>query len=58
SLNVLLDEEGLAFARYDATDGTCYLVRPDQHVAARWREFNHKNIQSALHRASLLGVAP
>jgi hypothetical protein len=27
-------------------------------VAARWREFNHKNIQSALHRASLLGVAP
>lgn len=48
SLNVLLDQEGLAFARYDATDGTCYLVRPDQHVAARWRETEISRIVAAV----------
>jgi 3-(3-hydroxy-phenyl)propionate hydroxylase len=55
---VIIDCDGLLAKRYDARPGTTYLFRPDQHVAARWREFNHKNIQSALHRASLLGVAP
>ena len=55
---VIIDCDGLLAKRYDARPGTTYLFRPDQHVAARWREFNNKNIQSALHRASLLGVAP
>jgi hypothetical protein len=27
-------------------------------VAARWREFNKKNIQAALHKASLQGMTP
>jgi 3-(3-hydroxy-phenyl)propionate hydroxylase len=33
----LTDREGLAFERWAAAPGTVYLVRPDQHVAARWK---------------------
>ena len=50
--NVLLDHEGLAFARYDAKDGTSYLARPDQHVAARWRETEVSRIVAAVARAT------
>ncbi|MBR0664948.1 FAD-dependent oxidoreductase [Roseomonas hellenica] len=31
------DSEGLLARRYDARPGTGYLLRPDQHVCARWR---------------------
>jgi len=27
----------LAFKRWGADGGTVYLIRPDQHVAARWK---------------------
>ena len=53
---VIIDCEGLLAKRYDARPGTTYLFRPDQHVAARWRDFNKTTIQSALHKASLQGV--
>jgi 3-(3-hydroxy-phenyl)propionate hydroxylase len=32
----LVDAEGLLRARYGGADGVTYLVRPDQHVAARF----------------------
>jgi len=51
-LPVLLDLQGLAFERYDATDGSCYLARPDQHVAARWRETEVSLIVAAVARAT------
>ena len=47
----LMDEEGLFARRYDATPGACYLVRPDQHLTARFRHFDADKITAALMRA-------
>ena len=46
------DVEGLAARRYDARPGTTYLVRPDQHVCARWRRFDPEAVRAALGRAT------
>jgi 3-(3-hydroxy-phenyl)propionate hydroxylase len=46
----LTDVEGLLAQRYDGRPGTVYLLRPDQHVAARWRGFDAARIQAALAR--------
>ena len=48
----LKDTQGLFQKRYDAKNGTAYLIRPDQHVAARWRSFDIQNIQMALATAT------
>ena len=47
----LLDADGLLQQRYDARPGTVYLIRPDQHVAGRWRSFDPARIEAALARA-------
>ena len=44
------DAEGLLAQRYDGQPGTVYLIRPDQHVAARWRSFDAAKIRAALRR--------
>jgi 3-(3-hydroxy-phenyl)propionate hydroxylase len=41
----------LATQRYDAQPGTVYLLRPDQHVCARWRQPTAENIRAAIGRA-------
>ena len=46
------DAEGLAAARYDARPGTTYLIRPDQHVCARWRRLDPDAVRAALDRAT------
>jgi 3-(3-hydroxy-phenyl)propionate hydroxylase len=48
------DAEGLLAQRYDARPGTVYLIRPDQHVAARWRAFDPAKVRAALKRATAL----
>jgi 3-(3-hydroxy-phenyl)propionate hydroxylase len=48
----LLDDQGLAARRYDARPGTCYLIRPDQHVAARWRTLDVARIRTAVAQAT------
>ncbi|HYD68164.1 FAD-dependent oxidoreductase [Azospirillum sp.] len=49
--NALVDVNGRFAERYDAKPGTVYLVRPDQHVAARWRAFDASKLTAALNRA-------
>jgi 3-(3-hydroxy-phenyl)propionate hydroxylase len=51
-IDLLVDARGVATQRYDARPGTAYLLRPDQHVAARWRRFAAARIDSALARAT------
>ena len=46
------DIEGLLARRFDARDGTCYLLRPDQHVCARWRGFDSERVRDAVARAT------
>jgi 3-(3-hydroxy-phenyl)propionate hydroxylase len=46
------DVDGLAAKRCDARPGTTYLLRPDQHVAARWRHFDAAAVRAALARAT------
>ncbi len=49
---VIQDKSALMAARYDAKDGTCYLIRPDQHVCARWRTFDPAAVRRAIARAT------
>ena len=47
----LHDAQGLLAERYDGQPGSVYLIRPDQHVAARWRRFDAAAVRAALQRA-------
>jgi 3-(3-hydroxy-phenyl)propionate hydroxylase len=51
---IVLPCEGLAAERYDARPGTTYLLRPDQHVCARWRRPDAAHVAAALRRALAL----
>ncbi len=45
------DRAGVLWRRYDARPGTVYLLRPDRHVAARFRRYDAPAVRAALHRA-------
>ena len=55
SVHAFKDTEGLATHRYDAQSGAVYLLRPDQHVAARWRTPSVADVRSALRCAQGIG---
>lgn len=44
----LIDTQGLLGQRYDMQPNTTYLLRPDQHVCARWRQPSAAQIHRAL----------
>jgi len=46
------DREGCLGKRYDAQAGTAYLIRPDQHITARWRAFEAGAVTAAVSRAT------
>jgi len=46
------EQKLLAWERYDARPGTAYLLRPDQHVCARWRAIDTARIEAAVSRAT------
>jgi 3-(3-hydroxy-phenyl)propionate hydroxylase len=51
-VRVFVDTRQRFAERFDAQPGTTYLIRPDQHVAARWRAFDAQALKTALARAT------
>jgi 3-(3-hydroxy-phenyl)propionate hydroxylase len=47
----IADTHGHLAARLDVTPGAAYLLRPDQHLCARWRHVNSGKIEAAHRRA-------
>ncbi len=54
----LADSEGHVARRYAMQPGTVYLLRPDQHVAARWLNPTPQAVHAALARAVGLPADP
>ena len=48
----VIDAEGFFRQRYDASHLAAYLFRPDQHLAARWRQPDIEKIRTAAQRAA------
>jgi len=47
----LIDRDGTLAERYDLLPGTVVLLRPDQHVCARWRQPSAEAVHHAMQRA-------
>ena len=47
----LIDSRGDMGRRFDASPGAAYLLRPDQHLCARWRTPDFRTISAARDRA-------
>ncbi|MGR2738656.1 FAD-dependent oxidoreductase [Billgrantia sp. Q4P2] len=52
------DAEALVGERYGLTGGIGYLIRPDQHVSARWHEVTASAVDDAMERALGVHLAP
>jgi 3-(3-hydroxy-phenyl)propionate hydroxylase len=47
----MIDSAGAIAKRLDATPGAAYLLRPDQHLCARWRSVDAGKVAAARDRA-------
>ncbi len=47
----IVDSDGSLARRFDATPGAAYLLRPDQHLCARWRHYDAGKVAAARDRA-------
>ena len=47
----VVDSQGLVAQRYDLKPGSAVLLRPDQHVCARWRQPSADKLRAALNTA-------
>ncbi len=47
----IADQRGVLAQRYDLQASAVYLIRPDQHIAARWRSLDVDKLAAALRRA-------
>jgi 3-(3-hydroxy-phenyl)propionate hydroxylase len=54
-VRIIEDVESIVAQRFDARPGTFYLLRPDQHVCARWRAFDAAAVAAAINRATCNG---
>jgi 3-(3-hydroxy-phenyl)propionate hydroxylase len=54
-VTIVEDVEGIVTHRFDARPATFYLLRPDQHVCARWRSLDAALVSKALNRATCNG---
>ena len=52
------DAQGLFAQRYDATPDALYLIRPDQHLAARWRHLDLNAVRSRAVARGCLHLRP
>jgi 3-(3-hydroxy-phenyl)propionate hydroxylase len=52
-----IDANGVLAARLDARRGSTWVIRPDQHLAARFREFDAARVADAMRRATT-GIDP
>lgn len=47
NIAVIHDKDGELFSAYDAKDSSFYLVRPDRHISARWKNINIDEVRQA-----------
>jgi 3-(3-hydroxy-phenyl)propionate hydroxylase len=52
TIRLIEDTTGTLAQRFDALPGSFYLLRPDQHLCARWRNWNEAQAIAALKRAT------
>jgi 3-(3-hydroxy-phenyl)propionate hydroxylase len=50
----VIDRDGVIAERYDLLPGSVVLLRPDQHVCARWRKPSAEAVRHAMQRALAL----